>query len=53
MKQRLKIFVSLVYTLIFLVFLGFGGLQTHAISADPEIIRDPVCVEDTRDCLPG
>ncbi|MEH6592924.1 MAG: hypothetical protein V7746_21830 [Halioglobus sp.] len=52
MRQRLKVFVSLAYTLIFLVFLGFGGLQSHAISADPEITRDRVCVEDTRDCLP-
>ena len=35
MKNELKIFVSLAYTVVFLVFVGFANLHSHA--TEPEL----------------
>ena len=40
MRQKLKIFVSLAYAAIFLVFLGVGALPTMAVAPMPAAMVD-------------
>ena len=45
MPQKLKIFVSLAYALIFLVFMGMSALQTHADNPAQGVVLDWAEVE--------
>ena len=53
MGQKLKIFISLAYAAIFLVFVGMGVLQSQASVPGQELLPVHSVIDENREDAPG
>ena len=52
MGQKLKIFISLAYAAIFLVFVGMGVLQSQASAPGQELLPVHSVIDENREEVP-